>query len=353
MNPASPPIDPSIAAAYRAMLDGRSFLAAPAGLSAALPAGRLGVFSSGSTGSARCIVRTWDSWTSSFHVADDLFAVDAAEHVGLIGPWTSTMVLFAALHALDSGATPLLGSAGELARGAHLDVVHAVPTAASTYLDSIRLDGRPAPRLLVTAGAAAPERLWRTAADLGITMVEYYGAAELSFVGWHRHPGGFEPVPGVEIEIRDSIIWARSGYCAEGYLAAADGPLRREGEWASVGDHGCLDDAGRLVVLGRGDTAVTTGGHTVLVEDVERALAAVPGVREIAVVGLPHEELGEVLVAAFAADVDTSTLIPTLRSAAQRLPGPMRPRAWFPLAALPRTMNGKIDRARLRAEVNR
>ena len=348
---------PSILAAHRAMLEDRSFLAAPTDidpatmdrLSALLPPGHLGVFSSGSTGEPRCISRTWESWTSSFATADALFAVDDGETVGLLGPWTSTMVLFAALHALDSGATPILGTPDELSRVVDLPVVHGVPSAASSYLHRINERRFSPPRLLVTAGATVPTELWHTADHLGIDMVEYYGAAELSFVGAHREPGGFDAVPDVKIEIRDTVIWVRSPYLADGYLAGAEGALLRDGGWASVGDHGTLDDQGRLYVSGRGDTAVTTAGHTVLVEDVERALAAIPGVHEIAVLGLPHDSLGEVLAAAFVADVDTGSL----RAASQHLPGPMRPRAWFPMSALPRTANGKIDRVRLRTEVTR
>jgi len=353
----TPAIHPSILAAHRAMREGRSFLAAPATIDPAtvdhltgqLPPGHLGVFSSGSTGEPRCISRTWESWTSSFATADALFAVDDGETVGLLGPWTSTMVLFAAMHALNSGATPLAGTPGELSRVGDLRVVHGVPTAASTYLDRISERRWSPPRLLVTAGATAPTELWHTADHLGIDMVEYYGAAELSFIGAHREPDGFDTLPHVEVEIRDTVIWVRSPYLADGYLAGAEGALRRDGDWASVGDHGTLDDQGRLHVSGRADTAVTTAGHTVLVEDVERALAAIPGVHEIAVLGLPHDSLGEVLAAAFVADVDTGHL----RAASQDLPGPMRPRAWFPMSALPRTANGKIDRVRLRTEVTR
>ena len=45
-------------------------------------------------------------------------------------------------------------------------------------------------------------------------------------------------------------------------------------------------------MLGRGSAAVTTGGHTVLVEDVEAALAGLPGVLDVAVIGQPHPRFG-------------------------------------------------------------
>ena len=69
-------------------------------------------------------------------------------------------------------------------------------------------------------------------------MVEYYGAAELSFVAWRDRSGPLRAFPGVETDLRDGLLWARSPYLAKGYLSArADRPLRRDSHgWATVGD---------------------------------------------------------------------------------------------------------------------
>ena len=74
------PVD--ISAAHAAMQGGHPFLAAPDAISvdaaevlrARVPAGQIGVFSSGSTGIPRCILRTWESWQASFAAADAMGA---------------------------------------------------------------------------------------------------------------------------------------------------------------------------------------------------------------------------------------------------------------------------------------
>ena len=90
-------------------------------------------------------------------------------------------------------------------------------------------------------------------------------------------------------------IWVRSPYVCDGY-DGPPGPLRRDAGRVRHrrGPRACWSD-GRLVVLGRPD-AVTTGGATVPLADVEAVLrAAATG--EVVVVGLPHQGLGAVLAA--------------------------------------------------------
>ncbi|EWT02869.1 hypothetical protein N864_19425 [Intrasporangium chromatireducens Q5-1] len=116
--------------------------------------------------------------------------------------------------------------------------------------------------------------------------------------------------------------------------------MRRDGEWATVGDVGRIRD-GVLEVLGRPD-AVTTAGATVLVAEVETALAGGAG-GPFAVHGLPHPTFGEVLAVTFVDPTDE----PRLRDAARALPASHRPRVWRRVDALPLTPAGKVDRAAL------
>jgi long-chain acyl-CoA synthetase len=81
----------------------------------------------------------------------------------------------------------------------------------------------------------------------------------------------------------------------------------------------------------------------VVVEEVERALRGLPGVDDIAVLGLPHSWLGQVLTAVVVGSaVDTS-----LRAAAAGMAVPSRPRRWLHVDALPRTSGGKLRRDEL------
>jgi long-chain acyl-CoA synthetase len=115
-----------------------------------------------------------------------------------------------------------------------------------------------------------------------------------------------------------------------------------------VGDRGLLED-GVLTVVGRGSAAVTTGGTTVPIAEVEAVLR--PRVRgEVLVVGVPHGTLGQVVAAVLTDPGDLSAA----RTAARELLEPARrPRVWFHVAELPVTGAGKTDRARIGAMVAR
>ena len=135
----------------------------------------------------------------------------------------------------------------------------------------------------------------------------------------------------------------RSPYLCRGYLdPTTTAPLRRDGAWATVGDRGAAVPDG-WVVLGRGDAAVTTGGHTVVAEEVEAAVAALPGVRDVAVVGWPHETLGQVVAAVVV--VEPGVRRADLERGVRHLPAPSRPRRWLVADELPRTPGGKLARA--------
>jgi len=343
-------------AAFTAMQSHQAYLAAPPSLDPTerhrlldlIAPDHIGVFSSGSTSAPRCIVRSWDSWRMSFAAIDSRMGVHAGETIELIGSASSTMVLFAAMHALHHGAIPKVNASARPLRGnPDADVVHAVPAAIDDVLDQV-IDGeRRAPRLVVTAGATAPEALWRKAQRAGVEMVEYYGAAETSFIAWRRAPGAFEPVPGCNIDIRDGFIWVNSPFLAVGYLDSMIGPMRRQGDWVTVGDMGDFDTRGGLILRGRGDTAVTTAGHTVLVEDVEAALRRITGVDDVAVIGIPHDRLGEVIAAVHVGSATSEQL----RHATYALPDPARPRLWIQREELPRLPGGKVDRRTLQIQL--
>jgi acyl-CoA synthetase (AMP-forming)/AMP-acid ligase II len=199
---------------------------------------------------------------------------------------------------------------------------------------------------LTVAGESLGASLRDRAVAAGAAVRHYYGAAELSFVAWGTCADDLRAFPGVEVDVRGGEIWARSRFLADGY-DGAPGALRRDGDgFATVGDRGRLEDD-RLVVLGRGDDAVTTGGATVLLADVEAALR--PVVRgDVAVLGLPHASLGGV-VAAVLTDPDD---LASAHGAAQALSAEQRPRLWFHRDRLPVGESGKTDRAALAREAS-
>lgn len=286
---------------------------------------------SASTGVARRIVRTTASWWGSFAAYGQLSGVGAGSRVWIPGPDASTMVLFAAVHATATGAARVSDPA---------QATHACLTPAQLQRSG---DELPTGTRVVVAGARLPGSLLADALGRGLEVVHYYGAAELSFVAAGAGPDDLRPFDRVDIEIRDTptagTIWVRSPWLCEGY-EGPPGSLLRDGNWASVGDLGVLQN-GRLRVLGRPD-AVTTAGATVLIADVEAALA--PLARgPIAVHGLPHATLGHVVAVTFVDPADRQRL----QAGARSLPVTHRPRAWRLVSALPLTPAGKVDRVAL------
>lgn len=304
--------------------------------------GDLVVFTSGSSGRPRGVVRTVASWTASVEALTAVTGIGPSDVVWLPGPLSSSLTLYGAFHAGYVGACAVLGPPRPDVTCAHL-----VPAALADACDAADRGALAELRTVVVAGAAPLDRLRERARGHGWRVVEYYGAAELSFVGWRADAGPMRDFPGARVRVVDDLLWVSSPYLARGYLRADDdGPLRRGGAWASVGDHGRTEPGGWQVV-GRGDLAITTGGHTVLAEEVERALGSVHGVHEVAVTGLAHPRLGQ-LVAAIVVPVpgaEPAALRTALVAAARSLPAPARPRRWLACDALPRTASGKVDRA--------
>jgi len=330
----------ALAAVFGAARRGRPVLVTdPAGPPAALPAVLppatfLVVVTSGTSGHPRPVLRTAASWTSSFAPFSELTGVGADDRVLLTGPLHATMHLFAAVHALAVGAHLVDDPAVATA-------THLVPSRLAVLLDELGSDA--ALRRVVVAGAALPERVADRALRRGLTVTEYYGAAELSFVAARRVPGPLLPFEGAEVRIRDGVVWVRSPYLALGYPTGVDGPLRRDQDgFATVGDL-AVRAGGGLRIRGRGDAAITTGGATVVVEDVEAALLTVPGIAAVAVVGVPHPRLGQLVVAVL--EPSPGADLAGVRAAARRLLRDQSlPRRWLVADRLPRTPGGKVAR---------
>jgi O-succinylbenzoic acid--CoA ligase len=148
-------------------------------------------------------------------------------------------------------------------------------------------------------------------------------------------------------------ILARGPQIMRGYLDDSSATQRTlAGGWLHTGDIGCLDAEGRLRVLDRRDDLIVTGGENVYPAEIEALLAAHPDLREAAVVARPDPIWGQrvhaVVVPEPAADLDVEKLDAWLRD---RIAGFKRPRGYSLRTSLPRTTSGKLQRARIRREI--
>jgi malonyl-CoA/methylmalonyl-CoA synthetase len=123
--------------------------------------------------------------------------------------------------------------------------------------------------------------------------------------------------------------------------------LRPDG-WFITGDVGAFGSDGYLTIIGRAKDLIITGGYNVYPREVELLLDAVTGVRESAVVGLPHPDLGEAVFAVLAAD-DPAVGASALTGIAPHLARFKQPRAAVVVDDLPRNAMGKVQKAALRA----
>ena len=115
--------------------------------------------------------------------------------------------------------------------------------------------------------------------------------------------------------------------------------------WLTTGDLGEIDAIGRLTVTGRADDMLISGGRNVHPLEVESCLAACPGIRDVAVTGLPDQVWGDLVVALVVGDATAQGIADWCRP---RLPGAAQPRRIVRLANLPRNAAGKLERSLLR-----
>ena len=110
-------------------------------------------------------------------------------------------------------------------------------------------------------------------------------------------------------------------------------------------DIGRIDERGHWHILGRRDAVIITGGKKVMPAEVEAVLLASGEFSEVAVIGAPNAEWGEVVVAFYPAGGRT----PNFVRAAEALRGFQRPKRFVAVAEWPRNAQGKLNRATLRA----
>jgi cyclohexanecarboxylate-CoA ligase len=140
------------------------------------------------------------------------------------------------------------------------------------------------------------------------------------------------------------------GYARRPALTAA---CKDADGWFQTGDLGYLDDSGHLHITGREKDMIIRGGENIPVTELEGMLYAHPRISEIAIVGYPDERLGEracaVVVPTQGAQVMLSDIVSYLESlGVAKVYWPERLKL---VPDLPRTMSGKIQKDKIRAEL--
>ncbi len=208
---------------------------------------------------------------------------------------------------------------------------------------------------------------WR--AVTGHAILERYGMTETNMNTSNPYDGerragtvGF-PLPGVDLRITDpmtgaemprgeiGLIEVRGDNVFKGYWRMPEKTreeFRTDGFFIT-GDLGTLDADGYVAIVGRSKDLVITGGYNVYPKEVEEAIDGLDGVLESAVIGLPHADFGEVVVACVVARPGAAVSEAAIMAALARVLARFKqPRRIFLIDELPRNTMGKVQKALLR-----
>jgi long-chain acyl-CoA synthetase len=268
------------------------------------------------------------------------------------------------------------GRALEIIERDHVTVFEGVPTMYSALIhhpDRERFDTSSL-RLCVSGGASLPLEVLRNfEAAFGSPILEGYGLSETSPVASFNHPdrprkaGSIgTPIEGVEMAVLDETgapapqgevgeIVIRGHNLMKGYWRRPDATaeaITPDG-WFHSGDLAHVDEDGYFFIVDRKKDLVIRGGYNVYPREIEEVIHEHPAVREAAVVGIPHAELGEEVGAAVVLKPGMQVSESELRDfIKERVAAYKYPRQiWF-LDELPKGPTGKILKREIHAPVS-
>jgi long-chain acyl-CoA synthetase len=240
-----------------------------------------------------------------------------------------------------------------------------VPTMYSALLHAPDRDGYDVSRLRLafSGGAALPVEVLRGfEAAFGCPVLEGYGLSETSPVASFNHPGRERkpgsigtPISGVQMKVVDTDgtevpqgeageIVIRGHNVMKGYWNRPEATAAAVPDgWFHTGDVGRVDEDGYFFIVGRQKDLIIRGGYNVYPREIEEVMHEHPAVAEVAVIGVPHPELGEEVGAAVTLKPGASATADELRAyvkgqvAAYKYPR----RVWI-VDALPKNATGKI-----------
>lgn len=340
------------------------------------------MFTSGTTGRPKGVMtahaqnlRAIDGWAA-------ITGVQAGDRYLIVNPFFHTFGYKAGwLAALSRGATVLphlvfdADAVMTRVENERITVLPGPPTLYQTLLNAPRLRefDLSSLRVAVTgASAIAPSLIQRMRDELGFqTVITGYGLTEsCGFATLTRAGDDAETVaftsgramPGIEIRCVDAggepvlagtpgEVVIRGYNVMRGYfgLPEASAEAVDAGGWLHTGDVGTLDARGYLRITDRIKDMFIVGGFNCYPAEVEKLLAAHPAVAQVAVVGMPHERLGEVgrayVVLRHGARLDAQTLISWAR---REMANYKVPREVSFVQALPVSAAGKVLKYQLR-----
>lgn len=253
-------------------------------------------------------------------------------------------------------------------------LIMGVPTFYTRLLDSPRLTPAACANMRLFISGSAPllaETHAGFEARTGHRVLERYGMTETNMITSNPYDGdrragtvGF-PLPEVSVRIAEAETGALKGVGEIGVIEVK-GPNVFGGYWRMpektaqefradgyfiTGDLGVIDADGYVSIVGRAKDLIISGGLNIYPKEVEEEIDALEGVVESAVIGVPHPDFGEAVVAVVArakgSSLDEAAVLAAL---AGRLARFKQPKRVVFVADLPRNAMGKVQKAELRRE---
>jgi len=251
-----------------------------------------------------------------------------------------------------------------------------VPTFYTRLLESEALSAEKTANMRLFISGSAPllaETHHAFAERTGHAILERYGMTETNMNTSNPYDGeriagtvGF-PLSGVSIRITDpesgavlgtgeiGMIEIKGPNVFKGYWRMPEktaAEFRADGYFIS-GDLGKIDERGYIHIVGRGKDLIITGGYNVYPKEVETEIDQIDGVKESAVIGLPHPDFGEgvtaVVVRSPGSTISASDVLIALQG---RLAKYKQPKTVHFLPDLPRNTMGKVQKNVLRETFN-
>jgi long-chain acyl-CoA synthetase len=333
------------------------------------------LYTSGTTGHPKGAELTHANLSRNAQIsAETLFGLDSADVIlgclPLFHAFGQTCCLNAAVQA---GSTIILmarfdpSRALDLVADERVTVFAGVPTMYAALLEQQAVSPRHVAslRLGISGGAALPvEIIRRFEAQFGSMILEGYGLSETSPVASFNHPqmerkaGSIgTPIAGVEFRLIDDdgrdVAAGENGEIAirghnvmKGYWHKPDETAAAFVDgWFKTGDVARVDDDGYYYIVDRKKELIIRGGFNVYPREVEEVLYEHPAVLEAAVIGLPHESLGEEIGAAVVLRNGEGASPEQLQAFVKERLAPYKyPRRVWLMDSLPKGPTGKIMR---------
>lgn len=226
------------------------------------------------------------------------------------------------------------------------------------------------------AAPMLPARLAEALQVFGPVFMQLYGQSEaptcISWLARHHHDTARPdrlgscgvPFADIQVELLDDAcrpvapgevgeICVRGPHVMAGYWKRPEETAEAfAGGWLHTGDMGRFDADGFLTIVERKKDMIISGGLNIFPREVEDVIAALPGVAQVAVVGIADERWGEAVTAAIVARSGAEVDAAAVTAAVREKKGPTHaPKRVVVLAQLPTTMLGKVDKKALRAQL--